>query len=117
MDSILNGYAELYQLELHFIKICRYNLIQQNDTQKFSGISSSSEQQKGCRNVAYIICNTENMSFTVFYVTGSDDRPQVCFAPDDERIDDAITGLLSGWNRESNIVTAPGRTFRPPDPT
>lgn len=105
MDSILNGYAELYQLELNFIKTHRYNLIKQNDTQKFCGISSSSEQQNGCRNVAYIICNTENMSFTMFYVTGSDGRQQVCFASDDERIDDAITDLLNGWNRKSDIVS------------
>ena len=109
MDHILEGYAELCQLELIFIRIHGYNLIKPDDIQQCRGISNSSGQQKTRRNIAYIMCNTEEISFTAFYVTGSDDQPQMCFAPDDERIDDAITDLLSGWNRESNIVTV--KTF------
>jgi len=104
LGHILNGYADLYKLVLYFIKIKSDIPVSESDICTFGGASSNIEQQKRHRKIAYIMCNSENFSFTTFYATHSDGRPQTCFDTDDEKIMDNIVDLLRGWNQESKIA-------------
>ena len=104
LTHILDGYADFYQLELSFTKINGYNPVQAHDIQRFRGISNNDEPSIRRKNVAYIMCNTENMSFAVLYASDSNDQPHVSFAQDDERISDEIGELLERWNHESKVT-------------
>lgn len=105
LAHILNGYAELYKLQITFIQVHGYNLVKKTDIQEFYGIPNSDEQQHRPKKISYVMCNTEQKSFGVFYAHGSNGLPQVIFAQDDEKISDDIAELLKGWNRESNATT------------
>lgn len=102
---ILNGYADLYKLELKFIQINDSVPVDSSDIRTFGGTSSNIEQQKRHRNIAFIMHNSENSSFTSFYATHTDGHPQTCFASDDENITDRIVDLLHRWNNESKVAT------------
>ena len=101
LNHILNGYADLYKLQLYFIDVIAEAPIDEKNVRLFNGISSNIEQRNRHRNKAFIMHNAEPSLFAPLYVTHSNGHPQTCFAADDERILDHIVDLFREWNQES----------------
>ncbi|CAF0719136.1 unnamed protein product [Adineta steineri] len=105
LNYIFNGYADLYKIVIYIICVTDnvpVNL--EKDIRRYDGTSSESEQEKRCRNITFIMCKPETFSFAILYATDSDDKPQTCFARDDQRIFDHLRGLFEKLNQESKLT-------------
>ncbi|CAF4523380.1 unnamed protein product [Rotaria sp. Silwood1] len=97
---ILNGYADLYNLELNIIQFTDDLPIYNNDIRAYRGTSSKIKRQKHHRNIVYIMYDSKKSLFAPWYATHADGRPQTCFAADDEIIMDHIVKLIKERNFE-----------------
>ncbi|CAF2890681.1 unnamed protein product [Rotaria sp. Silwood2] len=100
---ILNGYADLYKLELNIIRFTDDVPISGHDIHVYGGTSSKVERQKRHRSIVYIIHDYKKSLFAPWYATRTDGRLQTCFATDDETIMDHIVKLIRERNHESSL--------------
>ncbi|CAF1364235.1 unnamed protein product [Rotaria magnacalcarata] len=100
VNDILNGYADLYQLELHIIRFVDDCTIHKRDIRSYGGTSSRIKQKRRCRKIAYIMYDFEKLLFAPWYATHKNGKLQTCFANNDENIMDNIVGLIEHRNFE-----------------
>ncbi|CAF3194883.1 unnamed protein product [Rotaria socialis] len=100
IDSILNGYADLYQLDLNIIRFSDDCTIHKRDISSYGGTSSKIKQKRRCRKIAYIMYDFEKLLFAPWYATHKNGELQTCFANSDENIMDNIVGSIDYRNFE-----------------
>ncbi|CAF0835607.1 unnamed protein product [Rotaria sordida] len=100
LDYILNGYANLYKLELNIIRFTDDVPIDDNDVYVYGVTSHKIEQQKRHRNIAFIMYDFKKSLFAPWYATHADCQPQTCFATNDKTIISYIKELIVQRNLE-----------------
>ncbi|CAF4127947.1 unnamed protein product, partial [Adineta steineri] len=105
LNYIFNGYANLYRIVIDVICITDNVLVNlETDINRYDGTASESEQEKCCHNITFVMYNPETFSFAILYAIDSDGNRQTCFAIDDQRIFDHLSGLFEKLNQESKLT-------------